>query len=177
MISHSMIINRRNKYEKNGNGVHNFVTREEFMECTGIFITPDYFHNVCNEWQDEASKAGMTMDDFIDNYEENHIGLVEDISLTGTFKYFVMDDSVSSVNNEEISVPTIWDIVNSLVCDLSFEHDSKRKISSNILEIIDDMSSTLAEICELLEDMKDKVGMTTKEGTEDFFRKKFLSTI
>lgn len=85
IISRSRIINRRNKMKKNHNDAQNFVTREEFMERTGIFITPDYFHNVCNEWQDEASKAGITMDDFIDNYEENHIGLVEDISLTGTF--------------------------------------------------------------------------------------------
>ncbi len=157
--------------EKNYNDLQNFVTREEFMKRTGIFITPDYFLNVCSEWQNEASKTGMTMTEFIDNYEQNHVGLVEEIPLTGTFKYFIMDDSVSCINNEEIPSPNIWDIINSLVCDLSSEHESKRKLSSNILEIIDDMSSTLAEICELLEDIKDEAGITVKEGTKDFFPK------
>ena len=60
-----------------------FVSREEFINRTGIFVTPEYFRYIYDsEWTDKAKKSGTTVDEFIDNYEDEHMGEVVETPVT-----------------------------------------------------------------------------------------------
>lgn len=48
-----------------------FVSREEFINRTGIFVTSGHFSYIYNmEWK-KAEEVGFSIDDFINNYEDN----------------------------------------------------------------------------------------------------------
>ena len=123
-----------------------FVSREEFINRTGIFVTPEHFRYIYDfEWTDKAKKAGTTVDEFIDNYENEHMGEVVETPLQGTFKYLVMDDCVSRGGDYEDPYyePNIWEIVNSLARESSYWKDSKRKAIETYQNALDDLNKNL----------------------------------
>ena len=123
-----------------------FVSREEFINRTGIFVTPEHFSYIYNsEWTDKAKKAGTTVDEFIDNYENEHMGEVVETPLQGTFKYLVIDDCVSCGGDYEdlYYEPNIWEIVNSLARESSYWKDSKRKAIETYQNALDDLNKNL----------------------------------
>lgn len=137
------------------NKLKDFVTREEFIKRTGIFVTPEYFEYVYHKWVDESEKTGKSVDDFVDNYEKNHIGQVAETELNGTFKYLIMDESVSTICDDgEIFDPSIWDIVNSLACNLSNEREEKQKTINDATAIMDNMYEMLNSYTDILERYK-----------------------
>lgn len=137
------------------NKLKDFVTREEFIKRTGIFVTPEYFEYVYHKWVDESEKTGKSVDDFVDNYEKNHIGQVAETELNGTFKYLIMDESVSAICDDgEIFDPSIWDIVNSLACNLSNEREEKQKTINDATAIMDNMYEMLNSYTDILERYK-----------------------
>ena len=123
-----------------------FVSREEFINRTGIFVTPQYFRYIYDsEWTDKAKKSGTTVDEFIDNYEDEHMGEVVETPLQGTFKYLVMDDCVSCGGDyEDLHYePNIWEIANSLARESSYWKDSKRKAIETYQNALDDLNKNL----------------------------------
>ena len=122
------------------NKIEDFVTREEFIKRTGIFVTPEYFEYIHNKWVDESEETGISVDDFVDDYEKNHIGQVAETKLNGTFKYVVMDESISCMHDDwDICNPDIWDIVNSLACDLVYEREEKQKAFEKAIEAMENV--------------------------------------
>lgn len=122
------------------NKIEDFVTREEFIKRTGIFVTPEYFEHIHNKWVDESEETGISVDDFVDDYEKNHIGQVAETKVNGTFKYLIMDESISCMHDDwDICDPDIWDIVNSLACDLAYERESKQKALKNAMKAMEDV--------------------------------------
>lgn len=89
-----------------------FVIRDEFINRTGIFISPmayDYIYDI------EFKESGLTPDEFISMYEAKHVGEIGELELKGTFKYLVTDDEVSCLGDfDDCHEPTIHEIVNSL---------------------------------------------------------------
>lgn len=137
------------------NKIEDFVTREEFIKRTGIFVTPEYFEYIHNKWVDESEETGISVDDFVDNYEKNHIGQVAETEMNGTFKYLIMDESVSAICDDgEIFDPSIWDIVNSLACNLSNEREEKQKTINDATAIMDNMYEMLNSYTDILERYK-----------------------
>lgn len=125
------------------NKIENFVSREEFIKRTGIFVTPEYFEYIYHKWVDETAKTGMSVDDFVDDYEKNHMGQVAETKLNGTFKYLIMDESISCMYDDwDICDPDIWDIVNSLACDLTYEREEKQKA----LKVMEDVYADAEQI-------------------------------
>lgn len=125
------------------NKIENFVSREEFIKRTGIFVTPEYFEYIYHKWVDETAKTGMSVDDFVDDYEKNHMGQVAETKLNGTFKYLIMDESISCMYEDwDICDPDIWDIVNSLACDLTYEREEKQKA----LKVMEDVYADAEQI-------------------------------
>ena len=120
------------------NKIEDFVSREEFIKRTGIFVTPRYFEYIYHKWVDETAKTGISVDDFVDDYEKNHIGQVAETKLNGTFKYLIMDESISCMHDDwDICDPDIWDIVNSLACDLAHEREEKQKAFETAIEAME----------------------------------------
>lgn len=136
--------------------IEDFITREEFIKRTGIFVTPEYFEYVYHKWVNESEKTGISVDDFVDNYEKNHIGQVAETEMNGTFKYLIMDESVSAICDDgEIFDPSIWDIVNSLACNLSNEREEKQKTINDATAIMDNMYKLMENMYEMLNSYTD----------------------
>lgn len=117
-----------------------FVSREEFINRTGIFVTPQYFSYIYDEWTDKKKKSGTTVDEFIDNYEERCLGLAE-IPLQGTFKYIVMDDYISGIGDYDD--PNIWEIINCLALVHEREYESKWTTIEAYQKVLDNINKNL----------------------------------
>lgn len=138
------------------NKIKDFVSREEFIKRTGIFVTPEYFEYIHNKWVDESEETGISVDEFVDNYEKNHIGQIAETELNGTFKYLIMDESVSCMHDDwDICDPDIWDIVNSLACDLAYEREEKQKAFKKAIESMDEMYRLMENMYKMLDSYTD----------------------
>ena len=124
-----------------------FVSREEFINRTGIFVTPQYFSYIYDEWEEKEKKSGTTVDEFIDNYEERCLGLAE-IPLQGTFKYIVMDDYISGIGDYED--PNIWEIVNCLALIHEREYESKWTMIEAHQKVLDNTYKSLKDAMSIL---------------------------
>lgn len=91
-----------------------FVGRHEFINSTGIYVTPMHFYNIYLKFKE----SGATAAEFVENYEEKYADLpVEKINLQGTFKYEITDVCISGIDwNSEDVYPNIWEIVDNLGC-------------------------------------------------------------
>ena len=69
-----------------------FVSREEFINRTGIFVTPSQFGFI---YDVDFRDSNMTVDEFISKFEEDFSGEIMEVEMKGTFKYMVMDEAVS----------------------------------------------------------------------------------
>lgn len=143
------------KYAWKEKDYDDFVSREEFINRTGIFVTPSqfsYIHDV--DWK-EAKESGISIDDFINDYEDN-CGEVMEVPLHGTFKYIVIDDYLSCIGEyndgdgcdacylPSFDEPNIWEIINCLARSHAQEYESK-------WELIEDYKSALNNAMQTLE--------------------------
>lgn len=129
-----------------------FVSREEFINRTGIFVTPEYFRYIYDsEWTDKAKKSGTTVDEFIDNYENKCLGLAE-VPLQGTFKYIVMDDCISGIGDYDD--PNIWEIINSLALSHEYQYETKWETIEAYKKIVDDAHKILKDAMNILYEYK-----------------------
>lgn len=92
-----------------------FVSRHEFINSTGIYVTPMHFYNIYRKFKE----SGATAAEFVENYEEKYADLpVEKINLQGTFKYEMTDVCISGIDrNSEDVYPNIWEIVDTLAVE------------------------------------------------------------
>ena len=89
-----------------------FVSRHEFINQTGIYVTPMHFYNIYRKFKE----SGTTAVEFVNKYEEKYADLpVEKINLQGTFKYEMTDVCISGIDRNSVDVyPNIWEIVDAL---------------------------------------------------------------
>lgn len=105
----------------------NFVTRREFINRTGVFVSPEYFASIYEDYK----KSGVSLDEFLDHFEKYHFEIVE-VPMSGTFKYCVSDDTVSGCGmyKDEDHEANVLEALNSAV--LSNYHS--RKYADNVVE-------------------------------------------
>ena len=133
-----------------------FVLREEFINQTGIFVTPSQFSYIYNvDWK-EAKESGTSLDDFINDYEDN-CGEVMEVPLQGTFKYLVSDDYLSCIGEyiqddengcdacylSSVDEPNIWEIINCLARSHAQEYESKWEAIEGYKSVLKDAMQTL----------------------------------
>lgn len=109
-----------------------FVSREEFINQTGIFVSPDYYEYI---YDIEYKKSGVSAEEFVHDYEEKYSTCIQEIPLQGVFKYEVMDDELNCAGEyDECYEPNIWEIINSLARNSKAEfekrHDTVEKYNS-----------------------------------------------
>ena len=132
--------------EKTYNG---FVSREEFINRTGIFVSPDYFEYI---YDIEFKESGVSVDEFIRDYEEKYSTCIQEIPLHGTFRYEVMDEDVNCVGEyNECHDPNIWEIVNSLARNSKAELEKRY----NLVEKLDKYEESTKGMLSLIKIVKD----------------------
>lgn len=124
-----------------------FVPREEFINRTGIFVTPEHYEYL---YDMEFKKANVSADEFVNNYVEKYSNCIEEVPLNGTFKYEVMDDDLGGMCLYEDIYPNIWEIINSLAMSYSMERQSK-------WEFVEKYKSALKDNLKTLNDLKEKL--------------------
>ena len=90
-----------------------FISRVDFINRTGIYVSPEFFETIHDVFVD----SGVSVDEFVENYEENYSLYVFEIPLRGTFKYEY--DDLGTCNQNDI-IPddvelNIWELVNYIV--------------------------------------------------------------
>ena len=96
-----------------------FVSREEFINRTGVFVTPEHFEYI---YDMEFKEKNVSADEFVDHYEEKYSTCIQEVPLNGIFKYEVMDEDLSCMGlYDDIYEPNIWEIANSLAVSYAME--------------------------------------------------------
>lgn len=126
-----------------------FVPREEFINRTGIFVSPDYFEYI---YDIEFKESGVSADEFIRDYEEKYSTCIQEIPLQGSFRYEVMDEDISCVGEyDECYDPNIWEIVNSLARNSKAEFEKRY----NLIEKLDKYEESTKGMLSLIKMAKD----------------------
>ena len=74
----------------------------------------------------EFQKANVSADEFVDNYGKKYSICIQEVPLSGTFKYEIMDESMSCLAlYEDVFEPNLWEIVNSLAVEYEAERQLK----------------------------------------------------
>lgn len=90
-----------------------FISREYFINQTGIYISTIYFPQVYEKFK----KCGVTVDAFVANYEKKYATCINEISLRGLFKFEAADSNVNPIGvyleNDSDSI-NIFERINAL---------------------------------------------------------------
>lgn len=121
-----------------------FVPREEFINRTGIFVTPEHFEYI---YDMEFKKANVSANDFVNNYEDKYANCIQEVPLNGTFKYEIMDEDLSCMGlYEDNYYPNIWEVINSLAISRNIENRSKCEFAEKYKSALEDNLKILDEI-------------------------------
>ena len=126
-----------------------FVSLLDFINRTGVFVSPCHFDLVYERFQE----SGASVDKFIQDYEEKYADDVVSVPMSGTFKYEFTDDQLSCLGEfkDEDHNATMLEALYSAL-DLA---EYRRKKYQDMLEErkkIEDQ--TAASISAVLEDLK-----------------------
>lgn len=96
----------------------------------------------------EFQKANVSADEFVDNYGKKYSICIQEVPLSGTFRYEVMDESLSCLAlYDDVFEPNLWEIVNSL----AVEYETERQLR---WENIESYKSALQEAYGILGKMQ-----------------------
>lgn len=139
-----VLIHPYNKAVKTDEPVHeDFITRQEFINRTGIFVTPGYFDMV----YDDFKEANISVEEFVDNYEEEYSTCIQYVPLNGIFKYEIQDDEVSCIGiHNSIHEPNIWEIVDSLAMAYHHKWLQADNQAEQYREIIEEQQTVIEEL-------------------------------
>lgn len=122
-----------------------FISRVDFINQTGIFVTPGYFETIYDDFKD----SGVVVVEFVGNYEEKYSTRVQETELKGTFKYEATDEGVSCLYNEDLYEPNIWEIVNNLAVEHDHQWRSKDEIVEKYQKIIQELQDINARLMDI----------------------------
>lgn len=109
-----------------------FITRPEFINRTGIFVSPSYYGMI----YDAYKEAGVPVDEFVRDYEGKYSTCIVEVPLSGTLKYEVQDDDVSCISvYDDLHEPNIWEILDSLSMSQYEEWKSKGEITQKLFAL------------------------------------------
>lgn len=121
-----------------------FVSRYEFINRTGVFVTPEHFEYI---YDMEYKESGVSADEFVNNYEKKYSTCIQEVPLHGTFKYEVMDEDLSCVGlYDEIYEANIWEIVNSLAVSYASERQSRWEAVEKCKSALQDTADIIAKM-------------------------------
>lgn len=141
ILIHTTQTDREPKYE-------DFISRVDFINQTCVFVTPGYFECIYDDFKD----SGVSVDEFVGNYEEKYSTCVQETELKGTFKYETTDDEVSCLclyNSDPLYEPSIWEVVNNLAVEHDRQWRSKDEIVEKYQKIIKELQDINARLMDI----------------------------
>lgn len=125
-----------------------FISRRDFINQTGIYITPDYFSMI----YDSFKESGVSVAEFVENYEEKYVcSCIVEEELKGTLKYEVMDDYISCMYDyDSLHEPNTWEIIDCLARELAHERQKKEDIIERYKHVIENIMETNKKLVEML---------------------------
>lgn len=126
-----------------------FVSLPDFINRTGVFVSPCHFPLVYKRFK----ASGVSVDKFIQDYEEKYADDVVSVPMSGTFKYEFTDDQLSCLGEfrDEDHNATVLEALYSAL-DLA---EYRRKKYQDMLEVRKKIEEqTAASISAVLEDLK-----------------------
>lgn len=128
---------RNNKIRVEDELVHkDFVSRQEFINRTGVYVTPLYFEVIYKRFVD----SGISADEFVDNYEEKYSSCIEETPLSGTFKYEVEDTDISGMDSiEEDQTMSIWEIIDSIIIAYYEKRNYAEEMEEKYHNVVDEV--------------------------------------
>lgn len=157
MNNEQKLINPMNEIMKREPEYEDFVTREEFINRTGIMVSPTYFSSIV---YGDFKESGLSVDEFISTYEEDFYGEIVELPLSGTLKYNISDDLISLVGllEDELSEPNIYEIINGLLLFEYGEHEQKVKLTEKYIR-------DLEKVSRILDNYRNTLNMPVSEMT------------
>lgn len=139
-----------------------FISREEFINRTGIFVTPSQFEFI---YDVDFKDSNMSVDEFVSNFEKNFSGEVVEVPLEGTFKYMVMDEAVNCLGEfkDDLHDPNIWEIINCLSRIYAQECESKWEMIEKYKKVLEEVMETNQKYAELLQEIQLQSASPTSE--------------
>ena len=129
-----------------------FVSREEFINRTGIFVSPDYFNYI---YDIEYKESGVSVDEFIRDYEEKYSTCIQEVPLQGIFKYEVMDEDINCAGiYDDCYDPNILEIINALARSGKAEFEKRYDVIEKYNSVIDRIQKIPDEVLVLIEIIK-----------------------
>ncbi|WP_313184777.1 hypothetical protein [Lacrimispora sp.] len=125
-----------------------FISRVDFINQTGIFVSPGYFETIYDDFKD----SGVSVDEFVGNYEAKYSTCVEELELKGTLKYETTDDAVSCLcvyNSDPLYEPNIWEVVNNLAVEYDHQWRSKDETVEKYQKIIKELQDINARLMDI----------------------------
>ena len=118
-----------------------FISRMDFVNKTGIFVTPDYFSMV----YDSFIESGVSVAEFVTNYEEKYVtSCIVKEELKGTFKYEVLDDCISCMNDyDSMHEPNAWEIIDCLAREVGYLRTERDRYHEQFKEIVSNTHAML----------------------------------
>lgn len=118
-----------------------FVSREEFINSTGVFVTPEHFEYI---YDMVFKEANVPSDEFVNDYVAKYSTCIQEVPLSGTFKYEVMDEDLSCMGvYDDVYEPNIWEIANSLAVSYASERQLR-------WEAVEKCKSALQETADII---------------------------
>ena len=140
----SLIHTVTNKYAKKEPVHKDFVSRYEFINRTGVFVTPEYFEYI---YDMEFQKANVSADEFVDHYEEKYSNCIQELPLSGMFKYEIMDEDLSCMGlYDDCFEPNFWEIVNSLAVAYETERQLRWENIESYKSVLQEAYGVLSEM-------------------------------
>lgn len=127
-----------------------FISRAEFINQTGIFVSPEFFEVIHDVFVD----SGLPVEDFVSTYEDEYSADVCEIPLNGVFKYESVDLCFYAANDirPEEEEPNLWEVMDSVVKkaysedqDLTNMLYAERAANREAKRIIADLQERLAK--------------------------------
>ena len=127
-----------------------FVSLPDFINRTGVFVSPCHFDLIYERFLE----SGVSVEKFIQDYEEKYADDVVSVPMSGTFKYELTDDQISCLGEfkDEDHSATVLEALYSAL-DLA---EYRRKKYNNMLEERKKIEAEVAaDISAVLDDLKD----------------------
>lgn len=125
-----------------------FISRRDFINQTGIYVTPEYFDYI---YECAFKESGVTAEEFVKDYEEKYSTCIVKTELTGTLKYEYDNDYVSCMGEyDEDHEPNAWEIIDCLARELSLETQRKEDLVERYKHVIENIMETNRKLVEML---------------------------